>query len=142
MKTKYNLLMIVISNIFNIRYSFHLTLRQTLYAVKNLYYATCYSFIKQGNMFQPRLMLQGVAALELMNDIICNCEDFCTGKCSSFENSEPCTAAYKCDREADLYMWIMFMLCTHSCKAVIASNDILILNLIEQLYFSWVNYCI
>ena len=93
MKKKYNLLMIVVSNNFNIRYLFHLTLRPTLNAVKNQYYTTGYSFIKQGNMFQPRIMLQGVAALELMNDIICNCECFCIGKCSSDEN----TAAYKCD---------------------------------------------
>ena len=79
---------------------------QTLNDVNNLYYATDHSSIKQGNMFQPRLMLQVVAAPELLNDIICNCEGFCTGKCSSCENSEPFTAAYKCDREADIYIWI------------------------------------
>ena len=86
--------MIVFTNNFKIRYSFQLmTLRQTLNAVKNIYYATDYSFIKQGNMFQPRLMLQGVAAPELMNDIKFNCDDFCIGECSSYENSEPFTAA-------------------------------------------------
>ena len=45
-----------------------------------------------------------MAAPELMNDIICNCGDFCTGDGSS--NSEPCNAAYKCDWEADMYMGI------------------------------------
>ena len=57
-----------------------MTLRQTLNAVEMLYYANDHSFIKQGNMFQPRLMLKGVAAPELMNDIICNYEGFCTGE--------------------------------------------------------------
>ena len=41
-----------------------MTLRQTLDTVNNLYYATYYSFKKQGNMFEPRLMLLGVAAPE------------------------------------------------------------------------------
>ena len=73
--------MIIVTNIFKIRYSFHLmTLRQTLNAVKKLYYANDYSFIKQVNMFQPRWILQGVAAPELMNDIIYNYESFCTGE--------------------------------------------------------------
>ena len=89
-----------------------MTLRQDLNAVKYLLYATDYSFIKQWNMFQLRLMLQGMASPELKNDIICNCEDFCTGECSSYENSEQWTAAYKCDREADMFMWI-FSCCVH-----------------------------
>ena len=43
--------------------------------------------------------------------------------------SEPCTAAYKCDREADMYMYMdMYILCIYSFTVVIAANDILILN--------------
>ena len=64
-----------------------MTLRPDLNAVKNRHYATDYSFIKQGNMSQSMLMLQGLAAPELINYII-----FCAGKCSSYENSQPCTA--------------------------------------------------
>ena len=55
-----------------------------------------------------------------MNDIICNCEDLCTGDCSCHQNSQPCTAAYNCYAEAELNK---NMLCKNSFTVAIAAND-------------------
>ena len=50
---------------------------------------------------------------------ICNCEYFCTGDCSCHQNSQPCTAACKCDPEAELNM---NMMSKNSFTVAIAAN--------------------
>ena len=56
--------------------------RNATTSVLNLPDPTDYGYVNDDNMLQPRLMTQGVSAPELVNAIVCLCENYCPCTCS------------------------------------------------------------
>ena len=88
--------------------------------LQNLPGPTNYGYVKEGNVLQPKFMVQGVSAPELLNDLVCKCEDYCTSKCTCYENNQPCTAECLCGPEAESEI---NMLCTNSFTVEITANE-------------------
>ncbi len=56
---------------------------------------TKYGWERVEGKLQPKLMSQSVSAPELLNDLVCDCQD-CASSCSCMVNMQPCTAECKC----------------------------------------------
>ena len=46
-------------------------------------------------------MNKQISAPELLNNLSCDCEDFCTGDCLCTENKQPCTGICGCEKAED-----------------------------------------
>ena len=59
-----------------------------------------YGYYKdENNNVCPKLMTQEISAPELLNNLSCDCEDFCTGDCLCVVNNQPCTSICGCGKE-------------------------------------------
>jgi hypothetical protein len=91
--------------------SFHLHLRRCLFQIliwKNVISGiyelpnpTGFGFEMVDNQLQPKLMTQGPAAPELLNDIVCYCHGTCHYGCLCLEREQPCTHACTCHADLD-----------------------------------------
>ena len=55
-----------------------------------------FKLAQDGIALLPVLMSQGVAAPELLNDVICQCVNNCDDECLCHQHKQPCTLACKC----------------------------------------------
>ncbi len=53
--------------------------------------------IQETNVPRPLLMSQQEAAPEILNDLICLCDNACTKDCTCENHDQPCTAACSCE---------------------------------------------
>ncbi len=58
-----------------------------------------YGFEFDGEEIIPKMMSQAAAAPELLNDIVCDCQDSCSQQCVCIKNNQPCTQACLCEEE-------------------------------------------
>ena len=50
----------------------------------------------ESGLYKPKYMTQSMAPPELLNDMVCVCEDHCSEDCICSNNEQPCTLACRC----------------------------------------------
>ena len=75
--------------------------RQANISVQNLPNPEMYGYIRDDdNCLHPRMMNQGPAAPELLNNLVCDCKDIsCNASCTCLVNNQSCTAACLCEAQ-------------------------------------------
>ena len=53
-------------------------------------------------MLSPKLMTQEISAPELLNNLVCSCNNYCISEdCECISNNQPCTSACVCEPVED-----------------------------------------
>ncbi len=69
--------------------------------MQNLHNTTDYGYMEDvDNSLSPKLMVQVISAPELLNKLVCNCENYCSDDECIYAN-QPCTTACVCDHAED-----------------------------------------
>lgn len=87
-----------------------------------------FKLAKDGCSVLPMLMTQTVGAPELLNDVFCQCADYCNDECVCHNNNQPCTSACICkatdkSEDEDNYCQNLYTLLPEGFDDEVEEND-------------------